>query len=131
MKFDLTSKDVFERKKIAQLLLEKIVSFLMKGKMVTFHVVHFEYDEWGCTVDNHYMTPISLEPVDEKGNKMIWIQDFEFFLLLLLLDTRTHSVQFDEERPAVIFEFQDFKREITPYEPEQEDEYGEKNEDSR
>jgi len=36
---------------------------------------------------------------------MVWIQDFEFFLKLLLRLKKVVEVEYDHERPAVIFTY--------------------------
>jgi hypothetical protein len=51
------------------------------------------------------MTPISLEPVNEQGDRALWVQDFEFFLKLLLKLKSTIEVEYDHTRPAVVFTY--------------------------
>ena len=102
MRFNLEGKSFKERLFIARRIFEeKVVKDLLEGRIPVYHILHFE----DSGVDNHYMTPISLEPVDKKGNKMIWLQDFEFFLYMFLTDKRVKMVEYDEKRPAVIFDF--------------------------
>lgn len=74
-------KSVEDRKRAYKAIREFILKDLVNGKIPMFHVFHIESDE---TVDNHYMTPISLEPVDEKGSRAVFVQDFEFSQKLLL-----------------------------------------------
>ena len=100
MRFELkTPKD---RKRAFREIWRLILNDIAKGRIPTYHILHIEEDG---SVDNHYMTPISLEPVNEKGDKMIWIQDFEFFLKLLLRLKRVVEVEYDPERPAVVFTY--------------------------
>jgi hypothetical protein len=73
-----------------------------RGKIPTFHVVHIEK---GGIISNHYMTPVSLEPVDDGGGVGVWIQDFEFFLKLLLKLGKVVEVEYDPGRPAVVFTY--------------------------
>jgi len=82
--------------KLWRLILEDVAS----GRIPTFHIVRVNRDG---DIYNHYMTPISLEPVDDQGNRAVWIHDFEFFLKLLLKLKGTIKVEYDHERPAVIF----------------------------
>jgi len=100
MRFELKIEE--DRRKAFREIRRLILSDLMRGRMPTFHVLHFERDG---LVDNHYMTPISLEPADEQGNSVVWFQDFEFFLKLLLSLRKVVEVEYDHERPAVIFTY--------------------------
>ena len=100
MRFELNS--IEDRKRAFREIWRLILNDIAKGRIPTYHILHIEKDG---TVDNHYMTPISLEPVNEKGDKMIWIQDFEFFLKLLLRLKRVVEVEYDPERPAVVFTY--------------------------
>jgi len=100
MKFELKTKE--DRKRAYNELRKLILNDLGNGRVPTFHVLHIESDG---TTDNHYMTPISLEPVNKRGDKMIWVQDFEFFLKLLLRLKRVVEVEYDPKRPAVIFTY--------------------------
>ena len=100
MKFTLNTPRDRKRayRELRRLVLEDIAS----GRVPTFHVVHIERD--GC-VDNHYMTPVSLEPVNEQGDRVLWVQDFMFFLKLLLKLKGTIEVEYDSKRPAVVFTY--------------------------
>jgi len=100
LKIELKSSD--DRRKAFFAVRERILSDLVSGRIPTFHVLHFEKDG---SADNHYMTPISVEPVNDQGCKMIWIQDFEFWLKLLLKIKRVVNVEYDPSRPAVIFTY--------------------------
>jgi len=100
MRFKL--KTIKDRKRAFKELWRLVLNDVGKGRLPTFHILHIERDG---TADNHYMTPISLEPVDEEGNKAVWIQDFGFFLKLLLRLKRVAEVEYDPERPAVVFTY--------------------------
>jgi len=102
MKFEL--KTIRDRKKAFKELWRLILNDVGKGRLPIFHILHIERDG---TVDNHYMIPISLEPVDEKGNRAVWIQDFGFFLKLMLRLKRVIEVEYNPKRPAVIFIYVD------------------------
>jgi len=102
MKFEL--KTIRDRKKAFKELWRLILNDVGKGRLPTFHILHIERDG---TVDNHYMIPISLEPVDEKGNKAVWVQDYEFFLKLLLKLKNVVEVEYDLKRPAIIFTYEE------------------------
>jgi len=102
MKFEL--KTVEDRKKAFKELRRLVLNDVGKGRLPTFHILHIERDG---TVDNHYMTPISLEPVDEEGNKAVWVQDYEFFLKLLLKLKNVVEVEYDPNRPAIIFTYEE------------------------
>jgi hypothetical protein len=97
VKFTLNT--IEDRKRAFRELRKLVLSDIANGRIPTFHVVHIE----DGLADNHYMTPVSLEPVDDQGNRVIWIQDFEFFLKLLLKLKGTIKVEYNHERPAVIF----------------------------
>ena len=100
MRYEL--KTVEDRKKAFKAIWSLILEDIGRGRIPTFHVFHIESDG---TADNHYMTPISLEPVDDKGSKAVWVQDFEFFLKLLLRLKKVVEVEYDHERPAIIFTY--------------------------
>ncbi|RLE48889.1 MAG: hypothetical protein DRJ18_00940 [Candidatus Methanomethylicota archaeon] len=102
MKFEL--KTVEDRKKAFKELRSLVLNDIGNGRLPTFHILHIERDG---TADNHYMTPISLEPVDEKGTKAVWVQDFEFFLKLLLKLKKVVEVEYDPKRPAIIFTYEE------------------------
>ncbi|RLG50031.1 MAG: hypothetical protein DRN90_00210 [Thermoproteota archaeon] len=102
MKIELRSAE--DRKRAFREIWRLVLNDLGKGRIPTYHILHIEEDG---SADNHYMTPISLEPVNEKGDKMIWVQDFEFFLKLLLLLEKIVEVEYDPKRPAVIFTYVD------------------------
>ncbi|RLG70638.1 MAG: hypothetical protein DRO23_13065 [Thermoprotei archaeon] len=94
-----------DRKKAFKIMWKKILKDLLKGRIPTYHVLHF-YKHG--SVGNHYMTPISLEPVNKEGDRMVWINDFEFFLRLFLRLKRVTTVEYDEKRPAVIFYYEEW-----------------------
>jgi hypothetical protein len=76
IRFELKTAE--DRKKAFRELLKMILDDIAeRGRIPTFHVVHVEKDG---AVDNHYMTPVSLEPIDDRGRIGVWAQDFEFFL---------------------------------------------------
>jgi len=100
MKFELKTRE--DRKRAFKEIWRLVLNDVGNGRLPTYHILHIERDG---TVDNHYMTPISLEPVDDKGSKAVWVQDFEFFLKLLLRLKRIVEVEYDHERPAVIFTY--------------------------
>ena len=100
MRFEL--KTIEDRRKAFRKIWKKVLNDVGNGRIPTYHVLHIGKDG---TVGNHYMTPISLEPVNERGDRMVWIQDFEFFLKLLLRLKRVVEVEYDSERPAVIFTY--------------------------
>jgi hypothetical protein len=105
MRFEL--RTVEDRRKAFRELLRMVLDDIAeKEKIPTFHVVHVEKDG---SIDNHYMTPVSLEPVDDRGNIGVWAQDFEFFLKLLLRLKNIIEVEYDPERPAVIFTYAEFE----------------------
>jgi len=87
-------------RKLAYFIARDIVS----KRLPTFHVLHLGRDGG---VDNHYMTPVSLEPVNEKGDIAVWDRDFRFFLRLMLRLKRVVEVEYDDTRPAVIFTYTD------------------------
>ena len=95
-------RTVEDRKKAFKEIWSLVLEDLARGRIPTFHVLHIEE---GGAADNHYMTPISLEPVDEKRSRAVFIQDFEFFLKLLLRLRRVVEVEYDPERPAIIFTY--------------------------
>lgn len=99
MKFRLRS--VNDRKRAFKVLWEHIIEDLGRGRIPTYHILRVSNGE----VTNHYMTPISLEPVDKEGSKMVWVEDFMFFLKLLLSLKGVVEVEYDPERPAVIFTY--------------------------
>ena len=101
MRFELKTAE--DRRKAFRELLRMILDDIAeRGKTPTFHVVHIEK---GGAVDNHYMTPVSLEPIDDRGSIGVWAQDFEFFLKLLLRLKNVIEVEYDPERPAVVFTY--------------------------
>ncbi|RLF08479.1 MAG: hypothetical protein DRJ60_00010 [Thermoprotei archaeon] len=100
MKFELKTRE--DRMRAFKEIWRLVLNDVGNGRLPTYHILHIERDG---TVDNHYMTPISLEPVDDKGNKAVWVQDFEFFLKLLLSLRKVVEVEYDHERPAVIFTY--------------------------
>ncbi len=104
MKFEIKSAE--DRKKAYMEIRRSMIRDIVKGRIPTFHVFHI--DEYGVA-SNHYMTPISLEHVDEEGNKMIWIDDFEFFLRLLLRLRGVVEVEYDNKRPAIVFTYIEHK----------------------
>jgi len=99
-KFEL--KTIEDRKRAFKEIWKLVLNDVGRGRIPTYHILHIEKDG---TADNHYMTPISLEPVNERGDRMIWVQDFEFFLKLLLRLKRVVEVEYDPKRPAVIFTY--------------------------
>ena len=102
MRFEL--KTIEDRKRAYGEIIKSIINDVINGRLPTFHVLHIRRDG---TTDNHYMTPISLEPVNERGDRMLWIQDFGFFLKLMLRLKRVIEVEYDPKRPAVIFTYID------------------------
>ncbi len=100
MRFELKGKE--DRKRAFKEIWKLVINDIGRGRLPTYHVLRCEYDG---VVSNHYMTPISLEPVDEKGNKAVWVEDFEFFLKLMLRLKNVVEVEYDSERPAVIFTY--------------------------
>ena len=102
MRFGL--KTIEDRKRAYREIIRLIINDVINGRLPTFHVLHIKKDG---TADNHYMTPISLEPVDKKGTKAVWVQDFEFFLKLLLRLKKVVEVEYDHERPTVIFTYEE------------------------
>jgi len=101
VKFELKSKE--DRREAYNRIKELIHRDLLRKRIPTFHVLHVCYDGFDTVYDNHYMTPISLEPVDERGTKMLNVFDFDFFLRLLISLKSTTEVEYDPNRPAVIF----------------------------
>ena len=99
MKFRLRS--VEDRRRAFKVLWERIIEDLCRGRIPTYHILRVSDGE----VTNHYMIPTSLEPVDEEGSKMVWVEDFMFFLKLLLRLKGVVEVEYDPERPAVIFTY--------------------------
>jgi len=95
LRFDLSNRaDAYRR------LRELIHRDLANKRIPTFQMVHI------CGSgdnDTHYMTPISFEPVDERGTRMANIFDFDFFLRLFLSLKSVVDVEYDPSRPAVIF----------------------------
>jgi len=102
MEFVLDSAE--RRKRAFKVIRERMFRDIVKGRIPTFHVLRINRDG---VVSNHYMTPISLEPVNERGDKMIWVQDFEFFLKLFLRLKKVTRVEYDSRRPAVIFTYEE------------------------
>jgi len=100
MRFEL--RTIEDRRRAFREIWERVLNDVGSGRIPTYHVLHIEGDG---TVDNHYMTPISLEPVNERGDMMVWVQDFEFFLKLMLRLKRVIEVEYDPKRPAVIFTY--------------------------
>ena len=100
MRFELNS--IEDRKRAFREIWRLILNDIAKGRIPTYHILHIEEDG---SVDNHYMTPISLELVDCKGRMMVWVEDFEFFLKLLLRLKKVVEVEYDPERPAVVFTY--------------------------
>jgi len=99
VKFELKSKE--DRREAYNRIKELIHRDLFRKRIPTFHVFHVCYDGFDTVSDNHYMTPVSLEPVDERGAKMLNV--FDFFLRLLISLKSTVEVEYDPNRPAVIF----------------------------
>ena len=97
-------RTIEDRKRTYREIIRLIINDVINGRLPTFHVLHIRRDD---TADNHYMTPISLEPVDEKGNRALWIQDFGFLLKLMLRLKRVLEVEYNPKRPAVIFIYVD------------------------
>lgn|GEM_PF-2652448 len=100
IKFEL--KTVEDRKKAFTVISERILRDILNGRIPTYHVLHFNRDG---SAHNHFMTPISLEPVDSQGRKMIWIQDFEFWLKFLLKNRKVTYVEYVPSRPAILFTY--------------------------
>ena len=102
MKFRLDS--VEDRRRAYEKLVYFIARDIANRRLPTFHVLHIGRDG---SADNHYMTPVSLEPVNEKGGIAVWDRDFKFFLRLMLRLKRVVEVEYDDTRPAVIFTYTD------------------------
>jgi len=102
MEFVLDS--TVRRKRAFREIRRLILRDLTRGRIPTYHILRINRDG---DVSNHYMTPISLEPVNERGDKMIWVQDFEFFLKLFLRLKKVTRVEYDSRRPAVIFTYEE------------------------
>jgi len=102
MEFVLDSAE--RRKRAFREIRKLILRDLTRGRIPTYHILRIDRDG---VVSNYYMTPISLEPVNERGDKMIWVQDFEFFLKLLLRLKKVTRVEYDSRRPAVIFTYEE------------------------
>ena len=101
MEFVLDSAE--RRKRAFREIRKLILRDLTRGRIPTYHILRISGDG---DVSNHYMTPISLEPVNERGDKMMWVQDFEFFLKLFLRLKKVTRVEYDGRRPAVIFTYE-------------------------
>ena len=83
--------------------LRRIISDnLIRGRIPTFHVLCISHDG---TATNHYMTPVSLEPIDDRGSILVNLFDFEFFLKLMLRLKNVKEVEYDPSRPAIIFTY--------------------------
>ena len=100
MKFELRTPE--DRRRAYNTIMKLILNDLAQGRIPTYHILRLD-EEGGAA--NHYMTPVSLEPVNVKGNRMIWVQDYEFFLRLLLRLKRVVEVAYDPGRPAVVFTY--------------------------
>ena len=97
--------DLKSRKRAYLELKELILRDLASGRIPTYHFVHYEDNIDMKIISNHYMTPVSLEPVDKKGRKMLWTQDFLFFLELFLRIKGVREVLYDPKRPAIVFRY--------------------------
>jgi len=104
LNFKVTLKTKEDRRKAYNKLRKLIINDLGNGRIPTYHILHIERDG---SANNHYMTPISLESVDKQGNKAAWVEDFEFFLKLLLSLKNVVEVEYDYKRPAVIFTYEE------------------------
>ena len=100
IRFELKNRE--DRKRAFKKLRGLILNDIVNGRIPTYHVLHIEEDG---SADNHYMTPISLSPVDEGGTRAVWIQDFEFFLKLLLRLKRVVEVEYNPEEPSIVFTY--------------------------
>jgi len=103
LRFELGSAE--DRKKAFRELWRAILGDLARGRVPTYHVVVVEEGNEGTEFADHYMTPVSLEPVDDRGSIGVWAQDFEFFLKLLLRLRNVVAVEYVPERPAVVFTY--------------------------
>jgi len=96
MKFEL--KDKKHRKEVFRKLRDVILHELVSKKRIPyFHILHYHPDG---TVDNHYMTPIALT---KEKDKMIFIEDYEFFLRILLQNPKVIEVEYDKKEGSIIF----------------------------
>ena len=102
MKFEL--KDEKSRKEIGIIIRNKVMANLLKGKIPTFAIVHWTIDG---SIDWHYFTPMSLEPVDKDGKRFLSLGDVEFFLALFIKMPNIREVEYDEEKNIIYFNFQD------------------------
>lgn len=100
MRFEL--KTVEDRVRAFKEIWRLVLNDVGRGRLPTYHILHIEKDGF---IDNHYMTPISLEPVNKRGDRAVWVHDFEFFLKLLLRLKKVTEVEYDPKRPAVIFTY--------------------------
>ncbi|HID04951.1 MAG TPA: hypothetical protein EYP20_04005 [Aigarchaeota archaeon] len=100
MRFELRTAE--DRRRAFRELARLALQDLARGRVPTFHVVHVEGDG---AADSHYMTPISLEPVDGEGSVAAFAQDLLFFLRLLLRLRRVVEAEYDPERPAIVFTY--------------------------
>jgi len=98
MRFMLRTPE--DRKRALREIWTVMLRDLTLGRIPTFHVVRVCADG---SIFNHYMTPISLKPIDRSRSKAMFYLDFYFFLKLMLRLKRVSSVRYDPERPAVIF----------------------------
>ncbi len=102
MRFTLKTSE--DRKRAFREIWRHILSDIANGRIPTYHILHLENDG---SADNHYMTPISLRPVDEEGTRAVWVQDFEFFLKLLLRLKKVVEVEYNPEEPSIVFTYID------------------------
>lgn len=100
VRFEL--RHVKDRVKAFKHLRKIIANDLIKGRIPTYHVFCISYDG---TATNRYMTPVSLEPIDDKGSIEVNLFDFEFFLKLMLRLKNVKEVEYDPKRPAIIFTY--------------------------
>lgn len=100
MEIEFELKTVEDRRKAFATLSKRILRDVLDGRIPTYHVLHFERNG---SAHSHVMTPISLEPVDSQGRKVIFIQDFEFWLKFLLKNKNVTDVEYDPSRPAILF----------------------------
>jgi len=97
--FYLELNTVEDRKRAFEELRKIVLEELGSGRIPTYHIVRIRRDG---TAANHYVTPVSLELL-EDGRIVAFHSDFEFLLELLLKLKEVKMVAYIKERPAVVF----------------------------
>ena len=102
MEFELRTME--DRKKAIIEIRSAMLRETLKGKPPTFAFLHFSNDG---TLDNHFMTPMPFEKIDEEGTRFMNVADIDFFLSVFLTMPNVSHVEYDPEKNYLYIDIYD------------------------